>query len=208
MPGEFELTSKPALLYHLAISCVGIGEDHGCPKARQLVLDLMMTEAFVKNLFLELPNTAAVKRAIENIRKIDLADTSDAEKVNEARYWAKVYLDADATEVVPNVIHLSDLILLSRFAKTPVNVYACDLPNMAQHSFVDRHDAIFRTVVAKTSNTGLGGSIFLWGSDHFTQGGGASSKSFEYNPFNPKRRADDTPLYQWFPTKMKYYLPV
>lgn len=170
MPGLHELTNRNHLDTLLLVWALGIGESHSNRYGRQLAIDLLRT-GFVTNLFLELPETAQ-----NNIDKI-LADPEMDRNV------AAILIDAwGAPYDRTNPLHLADVVIAAREANVPA--WATETHRMTGYTvpFCERHEAIKNCVFAKTQETGLAGSLLLWGADHFTSTAG-----------------DDVPLQMWIP---------
>ena len=164
-----ELSSATALKRLIPILPAGIGERHDHLDGRALALECIK-EGLVRHLFLELPNTA--QPAVDRI-------LGDAEMNRE---FAKLSVDlASSRPSSYNRIHLADLILAARDAEPAVPVWAAERHGFTRYDFPDRHRAIGKCAHEKTRTTGLKGSLFLWGSDHFTSTAGSDDPLWNYN---------------------------
>ena len=163
-----ELSSKAALKRLLPILPAGIGELHSHLDGRVLVHECL-DEGLVKNLFLELPNIA--QRTVDGILR----------NAQMTRETAILLLDAVCSRPSSyNRIHMADLIIAARDAEPAVPVWAADKHNFTHFSFPERHGEISRCASEKTRATGLKGSLFLWGSDHFTSTDGDDDPLWNY----------------------------
>ena len=163
-----ELSSASALKRLLLILPTGIGERHDHVDGRKLVKECIK-EGLVRHLFLELPNTAqgAVNSILGNAQ------------MNRA--LAVLSLDLAATPPSSyNEIHLADLVIAARDAEPAVPVWAADKHAFTRYGFPARHKEISECVKDKTATTGLKGSLFLWGSDHFTSTSGTDDPLWNY----------------------------
>ena len=59
-------------------------------------------------------------------------------------------------------------------------VWAAERHNFTRYDFPERHRAIGKCAQDKTRTTGLKGSLFLWGSDHFTSTSGSDDPLWNY----------------------------